>query len=65
VIDRFSLVTRPRVTSGAPPVPPAFPTAVTSWPTLTVEERPSVTVFRCDAPLSLSSAMSAARCSYR
>ena len=42
-------------------VPPALPTALTGWPSFTVDDVPVVTVARPDAPFSWRTATSAAR----
>jgi hypothetical protein len=54
----FRAVTFPVVTLGVPPVPPAFPMAVTACPSVSFEELPTLTVASPDTPGRRSNAMS-------
>ena len=59
VIDWSRSVTVPLLTEGAPPTPPALPTAVTASPICTLDESPTFAISRPDASSSCSTATSA------
>jgi len=59
VIDWLTAMTDPLVEVGVPPTPPALPRATTAAPTFTICALAIGTVFRPEAPFSLSTATSA------
>ena len=58
VIDALRPVILPTATDGVPPLPPAFPSATTFWPTAADEDLPVLTVCSPEAPCSCSTATS-------